>query len=201
MGYWKRARSWASAHTKTYSLRKAFPPILAAVVQYFLFRMRAMRETAVIVATVIGGYVLCYWIEFAGNLLLAAPRAIYKEQHEETDRLGREIAKLQIRPYDTALASEVAVRVEKITDDAKTLLKFLVFRGEVEEDVIITTSGLAPDRARNAIAVSHQHGLIKDRWEGQPGVKVCHNWQIPNDFAPVLKDLLFEPPKAPRRDL
>ena len=40
--YWIVARIWARAHTKTYTLPKAVPPVLAALLQLFVLHMRPL---------------------------------------------------------------------------------------------------------------------------------------------------------------
>ena len=54
MSYWRCAQSWAARNTKTYSVGKAVPSILAALAQYRFFGMRPMKETGVIILTLIG---------------------------------------------------------------------------------------------------------------------------------------------------
>src|SRR5450759_3858818 len=38
--YWARARNWAKGQTKTYSIQKAVPSVLAAVLQYYFFDLQ-----------------------------------------------------------------------------------------------------------------------------------------------------------------
>jgi hypothetical protein len=84
MSYWGRAGTWARQHTKTFTVIKAIPSVLAAIAQYRFFGMRPMKETGFVILTLFGSYAVLYAIEFIGKILFLAPPALDKQAFENT---------------------------------------------------------------------------------------------------------------------
>jgi hypothetical protein len=90
MSYWRHAREWAFENTKTYTLPKAIPPILAALGQWYFFGMRPINQTVFTVVTIIGGYVFLYWAEFTWKLLFKAPAVLDQERIQEIEKRDKQ---------------------------------------------------------------------------------------------------------------
>jgi len=136
IGYWRRARSWAFANTKTYTLPKAVPPILAAFIQYWFFRMRLMSEMFIIVGTVVGGYVLLYCLEFSWKLLFSAPSAIDAEmQSRHADLLsnieGLKSTLSRKHPHDEHKEAQVKTVLSCLSEVERRAIIWLLDAGKV----------------------------------------------------------------------
>ena len=130
--YWSRARAWARAHTKTYTLPKAVPPILAALGQFVFSRKAPMSQILLTVLIILGGYLMLYGLEFCWNLLFRAPMALYGESEQKVASAQAEVRALMEKAQapKRTLAEEhrhriVVDAIEKYGETAKAALRHL----------------------------------------------------------------------------
>ena len=137
MPYWAEARSWAKDHTKTFTPFKAGPSILATLAQWRLFNLQPMMRALVSAGTLIGSYLLLYLLEYAWNLFVKAPRAIYQENQGKLTGLRERLAVAE-RPKRPAAESARLQQIESTLDQcgyrgmAVTFLRLLAERPEYE---------------------------------------------------------------------
>jgi hypothetical protein len=126
MLYWTKARRWTRATTKTYGLGKVIPALLAAMAQWFLFQLRPLYETLIIVGTLLVVYSLLWALEFLYRLFLVAPAAIYESDQATITKLRAEIARFAGRSPAEQYYFDILKRaLDKRGDDAVSALRHL----------------------------------------------------------------------------
>jgi hypothetical protein len=203
MHYWSEARSWAREHTKTYTLPKAIPPILAAIVQYLVFHQQTMRQVAVTTAIISGGYVLLYALEFVWKLLFLAPSAIYADQRLRINALKSDINELKSDPADAHHYRIALEAVGKLSDQAKHVLSSLWTNGAFLRRPQVagreyTNFQIAGVEGNELSAILDQLvGLeILQRTDDRDHTGVFALWDIPPGFKKALGRLLYSQPDS-----
>jgi len=87
MSFWRLSRNWAWQHTDTYSLKKAVPSIVIALLQAAFSEGTAARRTLLAIGIIVGTYLVLLCCEFMWKLLIQAPAALHQECTEEKRRL------------------------------------------------------------------------------------------------------------------
>ena len=130
--YWSQARAWARARTKTYTLPKAAPPILAALGQFVFSRKAPMSQVLLTVLIILGGYLMLYGLEFCWNLLFRAPMALYGESEQKVASAQAEVRALMEKaqalkrtPAEEHRHRIVVDAIEKYGEPARTALRHL----------------------------------------------------------------------------
>jgi hypothetical protein len=140
--YWRLAREWARANTKTYTLPKALPPILAAAAQHWLLHLRPVTQTLAIIGTILGGYALLYLLDITWKLLFRSPAVLYIEGLAAINRgelreqsLLLENAELK-KPCRSRsqqiLYDQARTEMDGLEDNQRKLLLTLIARDEMQ---------------------------------------------------------------------
>ncbi len=166
MLYWTRARRWTRAATKTYSLGKVIPALLAAMTQGLLFHLRPSYETLIIVGTFLGVYSLLWVLEFLYNLFFVAPAAIYESDQATITKLRAEIARFAGRsPAEQYYFDILRRAIDKRGDDAVRALRHLrshkTIAFKVSQGRPVATT-MIPDRMSNEWAYGMLSALASD---------------------------------------
>lgn len=136
MPYWAEARSWAKDHTKTFTPLKAVPSVLASLGQWF-FNLQPIMRVLATVGVLIASYGLLYLLEYAWNLFVRAPRAIYQGNQGELVNLRERLA-IAEKPKRPAAELARLQQIESILEQcgyreaAVTFLRLLAERPEYE---------------------------------------------------------------------
>lgn len=214
--YWSRAREWARQSTKTYNLTKAIPPIVAAVLQFWLFDLRPMIQTLIIVVTIVGGYLLLYWIEFTWNILFRAPVALDAERATEIaqgearaaeardivskELLARQkqIAELQValtekHPHDQHLKSRIVAALDLLDERSLDFIRWLLDSGRVNRGRIQNQGfgGMQDGLNQRAGIDLITHEPIRSA----NGTEFDREHQINPRLVAALKHVLYPPPR------
>lgn len=198
MSYWKRARSWAWEHTETYSVKKAIPPLLAAVGQHWIFHLHPRNETSVIAATVLGGYVLLCALEFLWKLLVSAPVALYSEQGDKIAERERTIQALSEKPKrsttDEHYYQEAQEIVSKLSTRAKQVMRHIWAHEKMLAAIPYKVPGLTSEEVRivleKELATEPASRIIPYAVERTPHRTPC--WDITPIYRDALAELLHE---------
>ena len=133
--YWERARAWAKAETKTFSLVKALPSVMIAILQYLFTGRSTGTQMLVSIALAIGTYMVLLSCEYAWKLLVLGPVAIDAQRATEAEGLRQKIKALTptISPLEQnrrgLVAKKLAEIDEPFRDVAKTVLRLLIEHG------------------------------------------------------------------------
>ncbi len=91
--YWPRAHKWAKKNTRTFTLSKAIPSILASGIQW-LFDLQPLSRALAVISSILGAYLLTLLSHYLWNLLLRAPIALDSERQKEADSFNEEVRRL-----------------------------------------------------------------------------------------------------------
>lgn len=188
MAYWQRARRFASEHSKMFALWKAIPAILSAVVS-FILRLQIMQQALVTIITAIGCYLLLYGAEFLWRLLIQAPLVIEGERQNEIKQLNAQIESLSRKPYDEAFERMVREKVQKASQPAKELLKFMLDHGEMDISHVRIATGNQGTVGNECYSL----GFL-DKRELRPGngtEVMATYYKLKEQFHPVLKEMFY----------
>lgn len=202
MPYWQRARAWAFAHTKTYTLPKAISPIVAAAAQWYFFRMRPMGQTILTIVTIFGAYVVLYAMEFTWQLLFKAPVALDGQRDidladitakhagviSERDRvigtLQERLAAPKVSASEQKQRDLAAEKLKLFTDPEKKVLKHILqFDQQNRGELMKRFSGeVNIDQFLNK---AREAGLIQNAQPAHPQMAVAS--RITPSFVSALK--------------
>ena len=124
-------------------------------------------------------------------LVISACRVAWIIQ-SKLERLRGEIEQLKNRPYDQAQYQLVQEKLQRWTTTERDLLRFLLQRGQVEDQAIVAACQAFPYEGTQAIERLWHDGLITKSEEPIPdraGIRTF--WQISAQFEAILKDLLY----------
>ena len=189
--YWQRARTWAWRRTEIYSLWKALPPLVAALAQHWIFDLHPMRETLVIAATVLGGYVFLSGLEFLWNMLVSAPVALDSERQQVIGERDQTIRLLTEGPKRTR--AEVKAIVADLPAPAKQVVRH-VWEHEKLSDTggSFQIRGLTSDQVRSVLdgelATEPACRIVRKQIERTPHRTVW--WEIVPAYSTVLGEIL-----------
>jgi hypothetical protein len=216
MSYWWRAGTWARQHTKTFTVIKAIPSVLAAIGQYRFFGMRPMKETGFVILTLFGSYVLLYAIDFIGKILFMAPPALDKQALENTARRQSEMARSHAEEVgrwyrgrieiDSALAdckdrlakkhpadeykeSEVRKWIDGLDDSERFVFRWIFSRGPATAHEI--RDGVGLQRQDSIIALvtkGKENGFIQTN-----NTSPYPNHRIHDNYHDAVKNVLYPP--------
>jgi len=126
MLYWTKARRWTRDTTKTYSLSKVIPALLAAMAQWLLFHLRPLYETLIIVGALLRVYSLLWVLELLYRLFFVAPAAIYESDQATITKLRAELTRFAGRsPAEHYYFDILRRTLDKRGDDAVSALRHL----------------------------------------------------------------------------
>lgn len=175
MPYWKRARAWARDHTETYSLNKAAPAVVIALLQYLFSSGSVFQKTLISIGLILLSYLLLLALEFLWKMLIAAPVALDAEHAVNTTRLESKIRDLDERleapkvpELERSRRDLVRSKLKDCTPDDFAVLKYILQNGQADVGAIIAL-GVPdpphqphnPDAYRAAIDKAFSSGLLK----------------------------------------
>jgi hypothetical protein len=197
LAYWQRARTWAWRRTEIYSLWKALPPLVAALAQRWIFDLHPMSETLVIAATVLGGYVFLYALEFLWKMLVSAPVALDSERQQVIGERDQTIRLLTEGPKRTRAEERYYQEAKAIVADLPAPAKQVV-RHIWEHEKLSDTGGslqirgLTSDQVRSVLdgelATEPACRMVRKQIERTPHRTVW--WEIVPVYRTVLGEIL-----------
>jgi hypothetical protein len=139
MPYWKRARAWARDHAETYSLKKAAPAVVIALVQYLYSSGSVFQRTLISIGLILLSYLLLLALEFLWKMLIAAPVALDAEHAVDTTRLESKIRDLDERleapkvpELERSRRDLVRSKLKDCTPDDFAVLKYILQNGQAD---------------------------------------------------------------------
>jgi hypothetical protein len=155
-----------------------------------------MKETFVIVGTVIGGYAFLYGVEFTWNLLIKAPQALDKERSKESDELRNKIRAITDRPKRTTAEEHhyqiACAALKKIGPDAETVLQHLAIQGTLKFNNYDPPlpKGLPAMKVREILTLCVNEHLVTVDTSAQRG-GFDYVYQIAPGMKAALDELLY----------
>jgi hypothetical protein len=135
--YWSRAHQWAKKNTRTFTLSKAIPSILALILQS---RFDLQPRLLAAVGSVISAYLFTQLLHYLWNLLLRAPVALDAERQMEADSLNEQVRRLstenaelkepKLSPGEEATSNRANDALEEFDLHGRSLLTALMEREE-----------------------------------------------------------------------
>jgi hypothetical protein len=154
-----------------------------------LLAFQPMLQVITTIAVAIGCYLLLYVGEFLWHLLISAPVAIEAEHQKTISLLSTKVAELSRHPYDEAFEKMVREKVQKASEPARQLLRFLIDHGEMDINHVNIGGGTQG-------AVGHECYTLGflDKRELRPGnglVATVTYYKVKDNFMDVLKDIFY----------
>lgn len=115
--------------------------------------------------------------------------SLYATARKEIKTRDEEIRKLKIKPFDIALESDVNQKLQEFTDEGKKVLKYILINGPLRAETRKVPNVQDTDKS-SALNTGYRNGLI-ERKEVEVGNRPETDWDIKEQFKPVLKQLLF----------
>jgi hypothetical protein len=121
---------------------------------------------------------------------LAQLEAVRSTKNEEMESLKAERDALKLRPYDEEHRRLAEAKVNKLPEESKDLLWFLLHHGKQESEELRRHCTHDP-LFHNAVQRAREAGLVLDTQEGNPGrPSARYFWEVNPEFKAVLQDLL-----------
>ena len=207
MSYWMNARRWTRSTTKTFSLGKVIPALLAAAAQWRLFHLRPLYETLIIMGTFLGIYLLLWELEFLYRLFSVAPVAIYESNQAAITKLKAEIARFGGRCPAEQYNFDILKRaIDKRGDATISVLRHLRSHGTIAFTVshgraVATTvipSGMSSEWAYGMLSVLAADGVLRYK---QDPLADGHEetYEIVKGMISVVDGVIYPESRTPTR--
>jgi hypothetical protein len=171
--YWNyvwRQRSKA----KLYSLNRAVPSIVIAIVQSLLRKNRSFAELVLIVATIFGVYLGLFVLESLWKFVVDTPVKIYAEQIDLIAESGSKFSFLERRcaeleaqrsnqnvsPQEQRRRELVSSSVTKLNEEEKKILRYVFDQGRIDANALKMSHQFDEASVQSFVAKALPGGLI-----------------------------------------